>query len=517
MEPAIPPDFVKFCNACGVPQAVFTAQRAKLRFARVCPHAPAWKSIPPGPGALDAAQQAALESFSAGRAQKRALEAGREAEGPPPKRQAPSLPARNAPQHACHAERTAASGDDASSACLASGEGSCRPLGWLPGMLQLPAELRIRGSKLEAVGALAGIDAASAAACFALDPLPGHRVLDACAAPGAKLCLLADLMRRRGVLLGVDVSVPRLHTARALARRQQLLRGGWWQPGFRLVLLAADAAAELPLARAAEALPDADPGPGKERFGVLTGLRDGLCRALRGGMRVVADSAAEALGRPAPVRGGDGTTPQPPLFLPAFDLRGLAPPGSDGGGDKAGAAVGACRRVAGEAPAGAAGATAAQVTAAGSTAGGGPAGECDESGWDRILVDAPCTHDGSLKHLRKHLDAPGGWDALRGETGLTEQGVVEAAALQLRLATTAFDALRPGGQLVYATCSLTDAQNEAVVEALLKSRATASIIPIAGAASWPAVPGRLEHTLRFDPLRGDTSGLFLAKVERAAV
>lgn len=382
-------------------------------------------------------------------------------------------------------------------------------------MLQLPASLRLRGSALESVGALAGIDAASAAACFALDPLPGQRVLDACAAPGSKLCLLADLMRRRGVLVGVDVSAPRLHTARALARRQQLLRGGWWQPGFRLALVEADASASLPLAAAAAALPHADPGPGRERFDVLSGLRDALREGLRCGMRVVADSAAEALGRPSPVRGGDGATPKPPLLHPAFELREMA--GTVSGSRAACAAVGTAPSTGTSAPAGAVtAAAAAEQNGARLPACRGPDAGCDEPGWDRILVDAPCTHDGSLKHIRKHLDAPGGWDALRRETGLSEKGVEDAAALQLRLATRAFDALRPGGHLLFATCSLTDAQNEAVVEALLGARAAASLIPIARAGGWPVVPGRLEHTLRFDPLRGDTSGLFLAKIQRAA-
>ncbi len=397
-------------------------------------------------------------------------------------------------------------------------------------MLQLPASVSLRGSALEAVGALAGIDAASAAACFALDPLPGQRVLDACAAPGSKLCLLADLMHRRGVLVGLDVSAPRLHTARALARRQQLLRGGWWQPGFRLALVEADAAAELPAAAAAAPLPDRDPGPGRERFALLSGLRDGLRGGLRSGMRVVADSAAEALGRPVPVRGGDGTTPPPPLLRPAFDLRPAEATASGSRGGGAGAAAGesgsrestapACRAVAAagagadaDADADAAAGPGARHLPPGRGAGSGR----EEPGWDRILVDAPCTHDGSLKHIRKLLDAPGGgWGALRRETGLSTRGVEAAAELQLRLATRAFDALRPGGHLLYATCSLTDAQNGAVIEALLRSRPAASLIPVARAGGWPVVPGRLEHTLRFDPLRGDTSGLFLAKLQRAA-
>ena len=67
-----------------------------------------------------------------------------------------------------------------------------------------------------------GIDASSCAAVVALGPPPpGSRVLDLCCAPGGKLCLMADLMQQEGLLVGVDVCIKRLHVARKMLIRSQ--------------------------------------------------------------------------------------------------------------------------------------------------------------------------------------------------------------------------------------------------------------------------------------------------------
>ncbi|MEM3512321.1 MAG: RsmB/NOP family class I SAM-dependent RNA methyltransferase [Candidatus Jordarchaeales archaeon] len=52
-------------------------------------------------------------------------------------------------------------------------------------------------------------DKASVAAVYALDPRPGERVLDACAAPGMKTALIAELMEGEGELTAVDISAER--------------------------------------------------------------------------------------------------------------------------------------------------------------------------------------------------------------------------------------------------------------------------------------------------------------------
>jgi 16S rRNA (cytosine967-C5)-methyltransferase len=57
-------------------------------------------------------------------------------------------------------------------------------------------------------------DPSTAAACVLLDPKPGEKVLDACAAPGGKTGYLAELMNNQGLILACDRDAQRLRTLR---------------------------------------------------------------------------------------------------------------------------------------------------------------------------------------------------------------------------------------------------------------------------------------------------------------
>lgn len=78
--------------------------------------------------------------------------------------------------------------------------------------------------------------------------------------------------------------------------------------------------------------------------------------------------------------------------------------------------------------------------------------------FDAVLLDAPCSATGTL---RRHPDV--GW--LKGE-----EDVAKLAALQGRLLDAAADLLKPGGRLVYSTCSLERAEGEEQIAALLERR-----------------------------------------------
>ncbi|MCY0965967.1 RsmB/NOP family class I SAM-dependent RNA methyltransferase [Parathalassolituus penaei] len=84
-----------------------------------------------------------------------------------------------------------------------------------------------------------------------------------------------------------------------------------------------------------------------------------------------------------------------------------------------------------------------------------PAEIARQQGFDRILVDAPCSNSGTW---RRNPDAR--WR-------LDNHNTRELAALQGRILAQASKALRPGGRLVYATCSWQVAENEDVVAAFL--------------------------------------------------
>lgn len=79
-----------------------------------------------------------------------------------------------------------------------------------------------------------------------------------------------------------------------------------------------------------------------------------------------------------------------------------------------------------------------------------------EGGYDRVLVDAPCSGEGTARrhpHLRK--GAP---------LGLVRR----MAGLQKRLLSRALELVRPGGVVVYSTCTLAPEENEGVVRHVLE-------------------------------------------------
>jgi 16S rRNA (cytosine967-C5)-methyltransferase len=75
----------------------------------------------------------------------------------------------------------------------------------------------------------------------------------------------------------------------------------------------------------------------------------------------------------------------------------------------------------------------------------------EDERYDRVLVDPPCS---GLGTMQAHPDLR--WRA-------TPEGVRRLAAEQARILDVAHRALRPGGRIVYATCTLSDAENAGVV------------------------------------------------------
>ncbi len=125
-------------------------------------------------------------------------------------------------------------------------------------------------------------------------------------------------------------------------------------------------------------------------------------------------------------------------------------------------------------------------------------------GFDRVLVDAPCTGTGTL---RRRPDLR--WT-------LTPQDVAREADTQARLLAAAAPLVAPGGRLVYATCSMLREENEATVDGFVAAAAQFHALPVEGV--WAETlggecPGAGAY-LRLAPARDGTDGFFLAILER---
>lgn len=122
---------------------------------------------------------------------------------------------------------------------------------------------------------------------------------------------------------------------------------------------------------------------------------------------------------------------------------------------------------------------------------------------DRVLVDAPCS---GLGTLRRNPDLK--WRQ-------SETSVAELTAKQASILDAAATLVRPGGRLVYATCSLLTAENDAVVAAFLEKHPDFSLLPAAGLLGKQGVAWESE-VLRLLPHRHNTDGFFAAAMERKA-
>lgn len=117
--------------------------------------------------------------------------------------------------------------------------------------------------------------------------------------------------------------------------------------------------------------------------------------------------------------------------------------------------------------------------------------------FDRVLVDAPCSGLGSARRRPELL-----WR-------VPKERVSALAARQLAIVSTAADALSPHGRLVYAVCTFTRGETDAVCDALLRARA--GLRPVV----TPGPDGPAERH-RLWPHRHGCDGMFVAAFERAS-
>lgn len=127
---------------------------------------------------------------------------------------------------------------------------------------------------------------------------------------------------------------------------------------------------------------------------------------------------------------------------------------------------------------------------------------CSQDWWsgeayDQILLDAPCSATGvvrrnpDIKILRRNED------------------ILTLAAQQLAILTNLWGMLKPGGTLVYATCSIFLQENERIIERFLKQQSDARMLPIE--ADWGVAR---EYGRQLFPQIDGHDGFFYARITR---
>ena len=134
--------------------------------------------------------------------------------------------------------------------------------------------------------------------------------------------------------------------------------------------------------------------------------------------------------------------------------------------------------------------------------------------FDRVLLDAPCSME-SLRVSASHPPRP-----------ITADERGRLAARQLALLTSAAKALKPGGELVYSTCTLAPEEDEAVVNALLTLapkafRVDSISFPNATPEGLTAFEGQSFHpslakSWRVWPFTFETNGFFAVRLTKTA-
>ena len=130
--------------------------------------------------------------------------------------------------------------------------------------------------------------------------------------------------------------------------------------------------------------------------------------------------------------------------------------------------------------------------------------------FDRILVDAPCSGEGMF---RKDPEACSQW---------SPENVRMCAERQLMILRNAAAMLKPGGRLVYSTCTFSPEENEGTVAALLAAEPSLSLVDTGlsrffspGRPDWvPGSPAELDKTIRIWPHRVRGEGHFAAAFQK---
>ena len=132
--------------------------------------------------------------------------------------------------------------------------------------------------------------------------------------------------------------------------------------------------------------------------------------------------------------------------------------------------------------------------------------------FDRVLVDAPCSGTGTIRKSLKTLLI---WNP---------NMIRRLSATQKQLIETGFNNLKPGGTLVYSTCTLEPEEDEGVIDFLIEKYPNAKVekIDLPGLKRSEPITGfngqkynsEVKKCLRIWPQDNDTEGFFVAKIKK---
>lgn len=120
--------------------------------------------------------------------------------------------------------------------------------------------------------------------------------------------------------------------------------------------------------------------------------------------------------------------------------------------------------------------------------------------FDAVLVDAPCTGQALVGRGKQSAFA------------FSADRIAHAAARQRRILAAAATVVRPGGRLVYSTCTFAPAENEEVIQAFLREHTGWRVEPVTGLEAWlsPLEPGGY----RLYPHRDHCAGAYAILLRR---
>ncbi|CAO3573127.1 unnamed protein product [Mortierella alpina] len=438
------------------------------------------------------------------------------------------------------------------------------PIPGLEAFCRLSGQTKLRNTQAYKDGRIFGMDLSSGIAVYALDVQPGDHVLDICCAPGAKLCMIAGLLTNSGnvssdrsragnqlqmditgTVTGVDISPHRLATCRSLLKRHRLQQCarlfqadgttfGVMRPSaidtIRARIMAGSSRASGSAQSGKRSLDDdeghegdtamdqADPEQmSRQKFHTHYTTDDESSSKRQRATLDIYSKLSRPPGHHEPVAfNGTETNGAHEKLVPFYAPKVLR---------------------------------------------NDPQLPSEAYKYDKVIVDAECTHDGSIAHILKYESW--GWDSFH-KNFMAQDRLDSLSELQRRLLLNGFRLAKAGGIVVYSTCSLSRAQNEDVVAwflATMKGRAVLEPLPkhalgiqtalckrpsrsiianaiglhatvsnpsdASGGSEWHGTREEeaemeqfqnhvMDMCLRYDPLASKTSGFFLARIRKIA-